>query len=272
MLSSLFWAYQIWARASAYRLIAHYVSDYRYPTMKIDQLVVLWLVMLIQGSRRLYEAFAYAKSSRSTMWIGHWLMGLGFYLFINIAIWIEGVGSSASYFCLVFHTDMRVIATLRLYDDTHDPNYLHSSNAFRLMAIVELLGIARYSYSQNRLHHYLATLPAAPHYEVPKKYAFTTVICPHYGEEVLIYHGLYFLGGYPAPNLTLLMAYIFVYLNLNITARGTREWYKEKFGDEAVKAKSLMLTKAFGESLLEPFGLSLMYKPTQYVLRQIIGG
>jgi 3-oxo-5-alpha-steroid 4-dehydrogenase 3 len=68
--------------------------------MKIDQLVVLWLVMLIQGSRRLYEAFAYAKPSRSTMWIGHWLMGLGFYLFINIAIWIEGVGSSASYFVL----------------------------------------------------------------------------------------------------------------------------------------------------------------------------
>jgi 3-oxo-5-alpha-steroid 4-dehydrogenase 3 len=97
VLSSFFWGYQLWSRGAFYRLVADYVSDHRYPMMKIDQLVVLWVVMLLQGSRRLYESYAYERSSRSTMWIGHWLMGLGFYLFINISIWIEGVGSSAWY-------------------------------------------------------------------------------------------------------------------------------------------------------------------------------
>ena len=162
---------------------------------------------------------------------------------------------------------MDFAATLRVYDDTHDPNYLHSPGLLRLIGILELISIARHSYRQNRLHHYLATLPPAPHYQVPKKDAFTTTICPHYGEEVSIYCGLFSLGGLPFPNLTLLIAYIFVYLNLNVTARGTREWYKEKFGDEAVRDKSLLFIKSSG---LDSYGLSWLYKPTQYVIRYIV--
>lgn len=47
------------------------------------------LLMQTQGLRRLYESVVVAKSSRSRMWIGHYLVGLAFYLVTNFAIWCE---------------------------------------------------------------------------------------------------------------------------------------------------------------------------------------
>lgn len=47
------------------------------------------LLMQTQGLRRLYECLAIAKSSRSRMWVGHYFIGIAFYLVTNIAIWLE---------------------------------------------------------------------------------------------------------------------------------------------------------------------------------------
>lgn len=47
------------------------------------------LLMQIQGLRRLYECLAIAKSSRSRMWVGHYFIGIAFYLVTNVAIWLE---------------------------------------------------------------------------------------------------------------------------------------------------------------------------------------
>lgn len=47
------------------------------------------LLLQIQGLRRLYECLIVAKSSQSRMWVGHYVIGLGFYLVTNFAIWFE---------------------------------------------------------------------------------------------------------------------------------------------------------------------------------------
>lgn len=47
------------------------------------------LLLQIQGLRRLYECLVVAKPSQSRMWIGHFCIGIAFYLVTNVAIWIE---------------------------------------------------------------------------------------------------------------------------------------------------------------------------------------
>lgn len=63
-------------------------------SMSIQQVKVAWLMIFAQGVRRLYECRSLQSASNSTkssMWIGHWLLGLLFYTATNMAIWIEGV-------------------------------------------------------------------------------------------------------------------------------------------------------------------------------------
>lgn len=55
------------------------------------------LFMLIHSLRRLYECIYVSKTSRSRMWVGHYLVGIGFYLVTNIGIWVDA-GRSASPF------------------------------------------------------------------------------------------------------------------------------------------------------------------------------
>lgn len=62
------------------------------PSMKGCQVVMIWIVMFIQAARRLYECFVVMKPSKSTMWFVHWILGLGYYLGVSVAIWIEGSG------------------------------------------------------------------------------------------------------------------------------------------------------------------------------------
>lgn len=66
------------------------------PMMTGGQVVLVWGLMLLQAGRRLYECFAVMKPSRSTMWFVHWVVGLGFYMGVSVAIWIEGSGKSMS--------------------------------------------------------------------------------------------------------------------------------------------------------------------------------
>lgn len=56
------------------------------------QLVLVWGMMLLQAIRRLYECFVVMKPSKSTMWFLHWIMGLGFYFGISMAVWVEASG------------------------------------------------------------------------------------------------------------------------------------------------------------------------------------
>jgi len=94
IVSSIFWGIQLVTHSSLLQAIS--VQESRPPSraMSFDQVRLTWLLMLVQGMRRLYECVLVSKPSKSSMWFAHWLIGIAFYLAIGVAVWIEGVGMS----------------------------------------------------------------------------------------------------------------------------------------------------------------------------------
>lgn len=64
------------------------------PAMSGSQISIIWVMMFLQAGRRLCECFVVMKPSKSTMWFVHWVVGLGYYLGVSVAIWVEGSGTS----------------------------------------------------------------------------------------------------------------------------------------------------------------------------------
>lgn len=90
---ALFWAVQYISGGLVLRYIAQWQIECGPPTsMGVNQMAIAWCLMLFQAARRLYESWAFAKPSKSTMWFVHWLLGQFFYLGISVAVWIEGSG------------------------------------------------------------------------------------------------------------------------------------------------------------------------------------
>ncbi|KAL6709325.1 3-oxo-5-alpha-steroid 4-dehydrogenase [Coniothyrium glycines] len=170
---------------------------------------VVWSLMLLQGVRRMLESYTFTSSSKSKMWFAHWLLGLIFYLTVNVAVWIEtpkGRHVRTAGWCLV-------------------PGIL---NAHVL---------------QNTYHRYFYQLRAQNKgYQLPEG-IFGDTLCPHYFWEIMIYAQLSFLAA-PAGNWvnwTLVCATVFVATNLGVTAIGTKQWYLGKFGAHKVAPKKRMI-------------------------------
>lgn len=86
-----FWAYQIFNRGRLFQVLATNSGiEAAENSMLTDKVVLTWCLMLIQGLRRLLECVILAKRSPSQMWIGHWVLGLLFYAFMSVSVWIEG--------------------------------------------------------------------------------------------------------------------------------------------------------------------------------------
>lgn len=174
------------------------------------QLQAVWALMLLQGVRRMLESYAYTSTSKSRMWFAHWVLGLVFYVTINIAIWIEGPNPSASPW----------------------------SSAVLVPAILMAHAL------QHSYHAYLYRLRTENNgYQLPSHPLFPNLLCPHYSCETAIYALLSVLA---APegrllNWTLVCGTIFVATNLGVTAVGTKGWYMEKFGVEKVGPRKCML-------------------------------
>lgn len=174
------------------------------------QLQVVWGLMLLQGVRRMLESNAYTSTSKSKMWFAHWLLGLVFYLTINVAIWVEGpAGSPTSWASAVLVPAILTAHALQ-----------HSYHAY--------------------LYHLRTKYQG---YQLPTHSVFSNLLCPHYTCETAIYLLLSFVG---APtgrivNWTLACGTIFVAVNLGVTAIGTKEWYVEKFGKDKVGPRKRMV-------------------------------
>jgi len=101
-------------------------------------------------------------------------------------------------------------------------------------------------YYQNWCHRYLASLKK---YSVPSQGRFQILVCPHYTFECLIYLAMAVAGtpsrGPTTWNRTMLWAVLFIASNLAMTARGTRRWYAEKFGEKSVSGKWTMFPYVF---------------------------
>lgn len=174
------------------------------------QLQTVWALMLLQGVRRLLESYAYTSTSKSSMWFAHWILGLLFYVTINVAIWVEVPGQNISTW----------------------------------MAAVLVPAVLTAHALQHSYHAYLFRLRAENKgYQLPSHPFFSNLLCPHYTCEVVIYALLSILAA-PQDRLvswTLLCGTIFVATNLGVTSIGTKEWYVEKFGRDKVGPRRRMV-------------------------------
>lgn len=92
-----FWAVQYVQKGGSYLRVIAVQQANTAPgssTMSGTQVAVVWCTMLLQAGRRLYECWAVMKPSKSTMLFAHWVLGMGFYLGVSVAIWVEGSSTS----------------------------------------------------------------------------------------------------------------------------------------------------------------------------------
>jgi 3-oxo-5-alpha-steroid 4-dehydrogenase 3 / polyprenol reductase len=197
--SSVFWAFQIYVHGAAFELIASF-SKPRPAAMTADQVFLAWLLMAIQGTRRLYESIAFMKPSQSKMWAGMWIIGMAFYVFMN--------------------------------DLGQQGNLLEFSKPTVKTSLAILIFLVA-SGVQHDCHKHLASLKK---YSLPRSVWFQRVVCPHYTSECLIYVAIAMAAAPQGQGLnkTVLAGLAFVASNLAVTADSTRKWYIEKFGIEKV--------------------------------------
>ncbi|OCK84210.1 hypothetical protein K432DRAFT_289434 [Lepidopterella palustris CBS 459.81] len=221
VLSTLFWTHQLYTRGPASNTSANPNTFTSPPTtsMSLFQVHLVLSFQFLQGLRRLLESHCYTSTSTSQMWIGHYMLGLLFYLTINIAIWIEGLPA--------------------LLNPSSPPTSFSFLTPTLTLSLLLPLLLASHIL-QNNYHAYLFHLRTrtrfATTYTLPSQPPFSSLLCPHYTVEVLIYILLALLAIPPGQtlNLTLSTAAIFVAVNLGVTANGTKEWYLESFGAENV--------------------------------------
>lgn len=247
---SLYWAAELLVKGPAFRAIAQLVPNGS-RSMSFRQVMVVWTMMLAQGSRRLYECMVVAKPSSSEMWVGHWALGMFFYVAISVAVWIEGSceyedGLEAGRFADCCTVNMLIhIPTAK--DFAIDPPSIRTFIGLILFILASGL--------QHDCHAYLAALKDKKMdsindktgYRVPEHPAWNISLTPHYFAECLIYLALAITAAPQGDwlNWTLVSALAFVAVNLGVTAYGTKQWYERKFGVVAVKGKARMIPFVF---------------------------
>lgn len=216
--SSMVWLQQLYTRGHLLREVVSATSTDR-PSMSFDQLVLCWTLLAIQGSRRLYECITLDKPSLSRMWLGHYLLGLVYYLSMGVAVWIEGLPALKS-------TDVP------LGNTSISPP---SISTFIFLPVFLLA-----SGIQHDTHVYLNSLRK---YSLPSHPIFGNIISPHYTAECAIYLSLAFLAAPKGQlvNRTLLAALTFVVIELGVSADISKKWYTETFGAQSVENKWRMI-------------------------------
>ena len=89
VLSSIFWGFQILMKGTAMEYLSQ-KSSTSGPAMSVEQIVLIWLLMAIQGSRRLHESVTLAKRSSSKMPFVAYMLGIAYYSALGVAVWIHG--------------------------------------------------------------------------------------------------------------------------------------------------------------------------------------
>ncbi|KAJ4144676.1 hypothetical protein LMH87_003550 [Akanthomyces muscarius] len=189
---------------------------------ELGRVFAAWVMMALQGTRRLYESlFVMRTGSASSMWFVHWALGLAFYAVMSISVWIEGSD-----------------AILESWK-TQDPARILASRVPSAMALYFWAW-----FKQNECHRHLAGLKK---YTLPTAGLFRFLVCPHYTCECLIYLMIAFVAA-PADRWfsgPVICGLAFVVANLGATAAGTRQWYAQKFGAEAVASRWTMVPFVF---------------------------
>jgi 3-oxo-5-alpha-steroid 4-dehydrogenase 3 len=92
VVSSIFWAGQVLTHGRIFNFLVSQCQVSDAQGMTVNQILLAWGFMALQGARRLYECLTLTKPSKSKMWIGLWLVGIVYYIIMGVSVWIEGIG------------------------------------------------------------------------------------------------------------------------------------------------------------------------------------
>lgn len=87
---SLFWSVQFLIQGKLMTSLCSSVTSGK--SMSKEQVILTWVLMTVQGGRRLSESIYLGKPSSSKMLFVHWVLGILFYCAMSVAVWIEGAG------------------------------------------------------------------------------------------------------------------------------------------------------------------------------------
>ena len=97
---SAFWPGEaMWLKGPLFQMVVNYTRPLT-TTMTFEQVKITWIMILVQGGRRMYECLTLSSEelfggeetkNSSKMWGGHWIVGLLFYIATSISFWIEGI-------------------------------------------------------------------------------------------------------------------------------------------------------------------------------------
>lgn len=169
--------------------------------------------LLIHSTRRAFESlFVSVPNTKSKMWVGHFAVGLLFFLVLPLAILADYSTMSVSSASVNLNSIQLGIA-------------LSTTTVF--------LGVSLWQY---QYHAYLASLRK---YTLPRKLGATFIVAPHYLADCLIFLCLAINNarrGLLDPNLCAVL--VFVVVNLGVTADGTKKWMLSKFRDQQADIQS----------------------------------
>ena len=93
VLLSLFWLPQLLAGGSAVRWLAGDAASWPQPAPAREQVLLAWGLVSAQGLRRLGEyAFVLRPSAAPMPFLVH-IVGIAYYTFLSVGVWIDGAGA-----------------------------------------------------------------------------------------------------------------------------------------------------------------------------------
>lgn len=224
-------------------LRGHHVLTLYY-CIGIASILILWLAqkncLLIHGKS--------LSSNEQPMFLVQKKFFLHFYIigvFINALIWMNNPTSLHLYFVITIYRRLMETFFVMRYSDVSKMHILHyfagltfypctglliNNNDSPASGIIFFVSFILISWMQLDAHYRLSNLRrSGSHYQpIPLDGPFKYVICPHYSLEIL----LYFLILSRIPSLQSALCFIFVTLNLSISAFFTKTWYLRLHNDK----------------------------------------
>jgi len=196
-----------------------------------SETVLVMACYFAQAIRRWYEShFIERPSPKATLHVGHYLVGMTFYSAMAPTVWVDAYEAWAT-------------------GSTDNSSAL--STAGVLQCMVGLVLFLWGSLHQFSCHVILANLraptaastdsgsssakTASTEYKVPFGDWFQYMVTPHYSAEMVLYFGMYLMASARRSAPTMLIAWIWVVINLGIVARETDQWYRTQFGEQYYK-------------------------------------
>ncbi|KAK9471126.1 uncharacterized protein V1510DRAFT_420924 [Dipodascopsis tothii] len=216
-----------WAIAHSPSCVAELLTNHDVATPLANVLLATFLEACQCLRRRLEcsvfdRAAARSAAPPAYMRMGHYVVGVVFYVGVATAVWIDSLDQ------IIAATSDRTLAGIFAGVDR--------AGALRMAAATALYVAA--AASQTRSHLYLASLKK---YTLPVEGPFRYLLCPHYTAEIAIYLALAVI----VPTTAMKAVLLWTTVGLCVSSRQTRDYYEARFGADAVRGKWAVIPLVF---------------------------